>query len=176
MLIKKIFTLCCLLLHMTCGVAAGQDEAAASLSLRIVPDSLNGDGKLIHSARMFSVVLTNIGKGPVRLWRESCSWGYDNLSFEIKNADGAATRLRKRPRVWEKNFPDWAALAPGSRMVFEVLLDASTWINVPLSKVGSSRTLQLQAIYESTEDKDSRASRVWVGRVASPAGVDIFVD
>src|SRR3954470_12347583 len=35
-----------------------------------------------------TVVLKNVGSSPLRLWKDTCSWGYQNLSFEITDGDG----------------------------------------------------------------------------------------
>jgi len=152
--------------------SSAQDDAAVSLSLRIVPTSFTGTGAraitLIDPSQHFAVVLTNVGKSPVRVWRETCSWGYSNLSFEVQDQDGSLVTVTRRQRPWEKNFQDWMVLPPGDHLVFDVTFDATTWQHAPLPEPGRQRTVGLRAVYESADGKEARANKVWSGKVVSP--------
>src|SRR5689334_7045545 len=83
--------------------------ADAPLSVQIVPTGARGSERsieLYQPGAHFHVTLTNKTKQPIRLWKEWCSWGYFNLSFEARGADGKVTRIHKRDRGWDKNFAD----------------------------------------------------------------------
>ena len=142
------------------------------LTLRIVPTSFTGTGTrgitLIDPSQHFSVVLTNVGKNRIRLWREWCSWGYFNLSFEAQDENGTQVMVTKKPREWEKNYPDLMVIPPGDHMVFEVTFDPAIWQNSPRPEPGQQRIVSLRAVYQSADSKESKAKKVWSGKVVSP--------
>jgi hypothetical protein len=114
-------------------------------------------------AEVFHVVVTNVSRQPVRLWREWCSWGYFNLRLEAQ-VGGKTFTLAKKPRGWNKNYPDAFTLQPGEHFVIPVVLDPEVW-DLPQRRSGPAR---LRAVYHSTPDRDADEQNVWVGAVASP--------
>jgi hypothetical protein len=161
-----------LLMALAARPVTAEEDSAMSLAVRIVPTRYTEPGgrviTLFDPADHFSVVLTNVGRDPLRLWRESCSWGYFNLTFEATDEQGTRVTVAKTPRDWNKNFPDWTILAPGDHMVIEVTFDRSTWRDAPLPEPGQQRTVSLRAIYEIPEDDETKSNNLWTGRVASP--------
>lgn len=149
-------------------LAAG--EPSDSISVRIVPSG-SGEKRSItlwQPEQHFHVVITNISKEPVRLWREWCSWGYYSLSFTVLDANGKETILKKAPRGWRKNFPDAMTLAPGEHMVFEVTFDQTIWPNVPLPEKGKSHDVKMKAVFAIAADADTASHKVWTGEASSP--------
>ena len=143
-------------------------ENTPQLAIRIVPtDAKAATIRLDAPGQHFHVVLTNVSKQPVRLWREWCSWGYYALSFRVTAGNGKQTTVKKLPRVWTKNLPDWMQLGPGDHMIFEVTFDPTVWDSPPLPPSGASQTATLTAIYELTASPESKQQAVWVGRVAT---------
>jgi hypothetical protein len=142
------------------------------LSLRIVPNSFSDSGPrgiiLTGASQHFHAVLTNTGKSTIRLWQDSCSWGYSNLSFEAEDQDGKKIAIIRKQRGWEKNFPDWIAIPPGDYLVLDIKFDDNTWQNPPLLDPGQQKLMNLRAIYESTPTKEARANKIWSGKVVSP--------
>ncbi len=122
---------------------------------------------LFDPSQHFAVVLTNTGASPIRLWRETCSWGYANLSFEATDPSGARTSVTRKPIVWEKDHPDYMIVPPGDHMVIDVAFDATTWKNAPLPKQGEHRTVNLRAVYESGPSPEAKTDKVWTGKVVS---------
>jgi len=149
-----------------------EEKAPDPITVRIVPESLDERGEreilLLPPPRHFHVVLTNVAKEPIRLWREWCSWGYSTLSFEATDQSGKTVNIMKKPREWNNNYPDWTIIPPGDHMVFDVTLNESIWKNVPLPEAGKSRVVKLKAIFEIPNDKYAKEKKVWTGRVASP--------
>jgi hypothetical protein len=143
------------------------------LSVRIVPGSHQERTGRVIGGR-FHVVVTNVSKQPARLWKEWCSWGYFNLSFIAAERDGKTVAVKKRERGWDKNWPDWMIVAPGDHLVFDVSFRDPIWQDAPLPEAGRSRRVLLQAVYEVTEDEQSKKHGVWTGRVASPEAVYTF--
>ena len=149
--------------------APGQANA---LSLQIVPHHRADDGKqqimLGSGSSRFHVVLTNISAAPIKLWKDSCSWGYANLWFESVDQAGKIVQIKKRPKGWNKNFPEWVTLAPGEHWVLEVKLDDKTWQNWPLAT--PAKTINLTAVFESVHTEQAQAHGVSRGKVRSVQG------
>ena len=122
---------------------------------------------MFDPSQHFAVVITNTGTTPIRLWRETCSWGYANLSFEATDASGARTSITRKPVVWEKDHPDYMIVPPGDHMVIDVTFDAATWRNAPLPKQGEHRTVNLRALYESAASPEAKTDQVWIGKASS---------
>lgn len=161
------------------GVAAGsmgarRSEAAipVPLDVRIVPTSYREEvGRAIRfgpTSPHFHVVVTNISDKPVRLWREWCSWGYFNLSFDVTDESGRSVTVRKRERVWHKNWPDWDVISPGGHQVREVTFDPETWIDTPLLDLKGREVIRMKAVYSIRPDEKSEEHAVWTGHVSSP--------
>lgn len=151
---------------------AGEPQAPATLAVRIVPSRYHETGgraiELYQPSQHFDVVVTNVSDRPVRLWREWCSWGYFSLSFVVTGEDGKSVTVSKKPRGWDKNYPDATILPPGDHMVFEVTFDDAIWQNSPLPERGRSRAVKLKAEYAVGGDKDAEKLGVWTGRQSSP--------
>jgi len=169
---RALIVVCLLLTTSALRALSAQEDTAVSLAVRIVPTSFTETGNrgitLIDPSQHFTVVVTNVGKDTIRLWRESCSWGYSNLSFEAQDEDGTQVMVAKKQREWEKNYPDWMVIPPGDHLVFEVTFDPATWGHAPLPKPGQQRTVSLRAVYESADSKEAKANKVWSGKVVSP--------
>src|SRR5262249_44261004 len=114
------------------------------------------------------VVLLNSGARPVRLWEEWCSWGAENLRFEMTLPDGKRITVRKQPQEYGKNFPDWFTLGAGEATVREVYPLATTagrtWDGFPAVPEGGSLRVKLRAIFEIPPDSTAQYG-VWSGRV-----------
>ena len=67
---------------------------------------------------------------------EWCSWGYDNLSIDIKTQDGSVRRLRRRACKWTKNIPAYVKIKPFDSVLLPVSLDMRIWENMPLVMPG----------------------------------------
>lgn len=156
---------------MARGVSA-EEKTAESIAVRIVPTSTHDKGgrsiTLWQPSHHFHVVITNLSKEPIRLWREWCSWGYYSLSFALADAGGKITIVKKGPMEWAKNYPDATTLAPGDHMVFEVTFDQSTWPNAPVPDKGKSREIKMKAVFSIPADEDTKKQSVWTGEVSSP--------
>jgi hypothetical protein len=146
-------------------------DPPATVDVRIVPMRIRPTGErtltLPDAAQHFYVVLTNVGARPLRLWREWCSFGYYNLSFEVTDEQGKIIKVTKKPRAWDKNYPDWTLVPPGDHLVFEVTLDESTWQPALLPPHNQQAALLLRAVFEIPDDRDSKRYSVWTGRVTS---------
>lgn len=126
-----------------------------------------GKGAVLYATKSidkFYIVLHNISGKDQRIWRDWCSWGYENLSLSAKLADGRVVSLTKTAKKWTKNYPDAALVPEGESYVFEVHLSGKTCQGVkdfPKESCKLSITYQIQKSAEATEKK------VWVGKVVS---------
>jgi hypothetical protein len=148
------------------------DQPAAPISVRIVPTSVSEKrGRAISLYRPsdhFYVIVTNTSDKPVRLWAESCSWGYRNLSFAVTDETGTTTTVAKIPIDWTVNPPVWSIVTPGDHMVFEVAFDQATWRGVPLPMSRGSRVVKMKAVYSVATDEYSKRYGIWSGQISSP--------
>jgi hypothetical protein len=144
----------------------------ATLAVRIVPTGYREKtGRVIELNRPsqhFYVVVTNVSDEPVRLWKEWCSWGYFNLTFQVTDEAGHPVEVRKQGRDWSKNFPDWEVIPPGGHQVREVTFDPTIWEGWPLPEPNRHRAVRLRATYDIRTDEASKEHGVWTGQVSSP--------
>ena len=170
---KNIFVLSIslgLLLSFTINTAVAQDEYHG-LSVSIAVPS-HHDNRVIdlHSpSAHFHVQISNKSKYAVNLWREWCSWGYFNLSFEVTNDAGKTWIVKKKDRPWTKNFPDFITLGSNQSIIYNVDFDPKFWESSPLLNSARSQKLIVRAIYESKESGDAKKNGVWSGKITSQA-------
>ena len=121
----------------------------------------------LNAAEQMHVLVKNVSDVPLRIWTDRYSWGYDNLSFELVGDDGKVQRIKKLPREWSKNFPDWLELKPGDTYVLTVnLLDKTVWENALAGGPGKKPTLvKLRAVYEISPDEQATKHAVWTGKL-----------
>jgi hypothetical protein len=170
---KAAQSLGCLILAVSMGrTGVAQDAGRADLTVRIIPSRFTETGgraiELFGPSQHFHAVLTNVTTKPVRLWRDTSSWGYSNLYFEATDQSGRKLVIKKKEVQWDKNVPDWTIVPPGDHFVINVTLDPSTWTNSPAPDPGRQRTVSLRAIFEVSEDAEARKHQVWTGKVSSP--------
>jgi hypothetical protein len=176
-MMRRVFLVlvCLTILSATCGLRTQGAPAPApapktGLKLAIaVP--IHHDKRSIflgEKAGSFYVVVTNTNDAPVKLWREWCSWGYYNLSFEIDQG-GNKVEVKKKPRGWKKNFPDAQELKPGDSYVIPVSFDPDTW-ELPDLKAGPGKPaeVRMRALFSNELDESAREMGVWSGQVGSP--------
>jgi hypothetical protein len=122
----------------------------------------------------FHVVIENVSKKPQKIWSELCSWGYDCLTFEITEENGAKTTAKKKPAGFFGNMPVVIALAPGEKIVLEAYPKSDAWQGFLLPEKGS-RTVSMRAVFEIPDTELAKKSQVWTGKAISPAQDYVFV-
>jgi hypothetical protein len=161
-----------LVLALMVAVLPADEQPADPLTVRIVPMRYHEDGErqitLYMPGHHFYAVVTNVSDKPVRLWRQWCSWGNENLSFQVTDQQGRTTSATRRPRAYGKNYPDWTTVPPGGHMVCEVTFDPDVWENPPLPEKHKSHKVKLKAVYRITGDDQATQHGVWTGEVSSP--------
>jgi hypothetical protein len=159
---------CVLLAGFSAGPGPDGPRTAAPLSVRIVPSAFREPGPRRIAAKHFHAVVTNVSEEPVRLWQEWCSWGYFTLSFEVTDQDGRSAVVKKKPRGWDRNTPDWIAIPPGDHLVFDVSFSEPIWEDAPSPEGVKPRPVRMKAVYAIPADPETKKHGVWVGQVASP--------
>ena len=156
------------LLSSVLCIYANEDKSPFSLTI-VFPLSYDVKEKMIYGNKSyFHVLLKNISNEPQRIWKEWCSWGYYNLSFEMIS-EGKKILIKQGLGSWLKNYPDSGIINPNEYVVFDV-----NWLNFPDVKHTEKKRGELKAIYEVKADDESKSLGVWTGRVES-APVEITI-
>ena len=154
---------------LSLAAACSVQGAEPSIKVELVIPSQDGAGRVsLDNARAhFHVLLSNVSPRQQRVWRDSSSWGYYALSFELTDEGGTRHEVRKRRTGFTRNVPASWLLAPGGHLVFDVALgDKMVWEGVP--KLGQGcRPFQLRASFDVTPDSTSAEQTVWTGHTAS---------
>jgi len=138
---------------------------AADWSIDVVPESSGKGGQFINLHVPFYVVLTNTTDHDLMVWKEWCSWGYFNLSFEFTDKDGKGIHVQKTGREWEKNFPDPFVVGAGKHYVLAVTLKAEDWEGTE----NLDGPMIMKAIYKNPKPNKSSEfiESAWAGQVES---------
>ena len=163
----KLFAPALLLAVLVAAPLSAREEPAPALSVEIAAPARFGKRTLELSS--VPVVVANRSPADVRVWREWCSWGWFQLSFEIRDGTGNIVTVRKKERAWDKNYPDFWTLAPGEPLVLTAnLLDAEAWgWSAPAADL-RGKALEVRAVFAAEEDEASREDEVFHGEVRSP--------
>jgi hypothetical protein len=146
-------------------------SAAPSITVEIAsPEHFHK--RVIALDQPIPVVITNISKQPLGIWRDWCSWGYEQLSFELKDDTGKTWTIHKKEHRFWKNYPDFWTLAAGEPLILNVTLSSDIWETVGGAITDlRGKALTVQAIFTAEPDDQSRENNVWTGRVSSTARV-----
>jgi hypothetical protein len=169
-LIYAALTAICMAPSVHGALAAVAPSAPLEVSLAPYRAS-QGSPPLIDLATrspQLTFVLTNKGQHTLRLWKDSCSWGYRNLSFELIDASGRRITVTRAERGWEKNVPAWNDLPSGGSLSTDVTLSGAEWRGLPALKHGEQRVIRIRAVYQSETGFDAKTHHVWVGAAHSP--------
>jgi hypothetical protein len=158
--------ICFGLVVIASGPSPAGQESAGEVTVEIVPSTFRMDRRWLQR-KGFHVVVTNNTTKAIRLWKEWCSWGYFNLSFEARDKDGKLIKIARAERGWLKNYPDWIVVPPGEHFVIDVSFAEQPWTATPGPLPRPQQTIKLRAIYEISSDKETKQEGVWTGKVSS---------
>ncbi len=129
---------------------------------------INGHGS--NPSFKFYAVVTNTSALPINLWQENCSWGFSNLYFEAKDANGNTHTIKKVKLSWDRNAPARLTLGPGEHRVIPVVLSFPThpnqdgaWSLHSLSK-SKPKQLDIRPVFEIRTDDQSKRFGIWTGK------------
>lgn len=156
-----------LLVGLVAGAAHAPERTAdkirSELSLAVAPSD-TGCILSLSGHQPLRVVLTNVSAHPLKIWKESNSWGYYALRFEVTHK-GETKVIRKKERGWRKNAPTFHLLESGKSLDYNVFLGGDTWENLPFNALGEK--VEVKAIFEIIEDVEARKLGAWTGRISS---------
>ena len=138
---------------MTVGAPNGSPSPPpdATLELRVFAE---GDAVVLEAR--------NAGDQPVRLWRQTNSWGWSMPRLSVGDA-----LLKPVEKIWTRNVPDAAELAPGESARYA--LRAGDFDPDALAAVRDlrDRPLRVQGCLVSEPSAQAVEHRVWCGTVRS---------
>jgi hypothetical protein len=108
----------------------------------------------VNTNYYFHVVISNNSDKPQNLIKETCSLGYQALSFELVDEDGNKCIIRRNPVAWVDNGLTWWILKPGEHYVQDVCFGEITqghagWSGFPdLKYRGGTLKVKMNAVFE----------------------------
>ena len=148
-----------------------EPRSSAPLAITLTPthagNSADVDLAIGAPSAQLTAVFRNVGPETIRLWKDTCSWGYRNLSFEITQQDGQRFVVTRVERGWEKNVPAWHTLPAGTHLSSDITLNTRDWQGLPRLATGERRPVAVRALYKSGADYESKLNGVWVGSIVS---------
>jgi hypothetical protein len=140
---------------------------AADWALEIVPTHSAGDVSDIDTrGAAFLVLMTNTTDHNLNVWTDEYSWGYDNLSFDVKRSSGKAFRIIRVPEMFTMNMALPYLVRPGAHYAWAVTLASDKWNGFPPDWKGSEE-VTIQAKFEIDPTKESKELTVWTGMIKS---------
>ena len=126
---------------------------AADWLLEMVPIHLNAPIQTIRvgpTTTAFYASLTNKSDRPLMVWKEWCSLGYFNLTFECTRGNGEVFALQRIFGYWTRSFPDPYWVKPGEFYSWPVVMD-SNWGGFPKNWKNGVQ-VKIRAVYENVCD------------------------
>ncbi len=115
----------------------------------------------------FMITVFNGTKKPVALLDERNSWGYEMVSFELKSPAGAVTKITRKQRAWDKNFPTPVIVQSVDMIHREIGLGDGTWQGLPAGIAGQKHGWQVRALLTLKSDRALAEHGIWTGSIAS---------
>jgi len=160
-----------------------------------------GSIELRPSDPHINVVLQNTSDKPINIFNDGNSWGFNNLTLEVREVDGkvlTAPLLVARDYVpWRGNVLSFQTIESGEAIVREVrlqvpqnALDSTAPItgageplrrgfygNFPAPIRGSRSRITMRAVFGDSESITYEGKKAWTGAIASPfKGYNVYWD
>ncbi len=120
----------------------------------------------LYDKRLF-VLIENKTKAPIKIWREQSSWGWGNISLEVRSGTHSLAVVR-REVAWDKNVPVTLILQPSDVFVREIDLQDSSWqwsSVVNFCKKNPNPTIS--AKFKISDEQEAKKAGIWIGSIAS---------
>jgi len=104
----------------------------------------------LNSCLNVNVLIINHTDTVTSFFEDWNSWGYFNISFQIRSGDTTYT-VYKKDRDWDKNFPSFKTLFPGDTMQMKFSLNINDCDSSPFNgkiQVNSKRPETIKAAYK----------------------------
>ena len=121
----------------------------------------------ITAKSSFTVTLFNGTKKPVSLLNENNSWGYEMVSFELKNPTGPLTQITRKPRAWDKNDPTPVIVQSVDMIHRKISFGDGTWQGLPAGIAGQRDGWQVRMKLTLKPEKILTERGIWSGTITS---------
>ena len=120
------------------------------------------------------VIIQNKTKAAINVWAEDCSWGWSNISLEVK-AGSKVLPINRAEINWKRNFPMPLKLLPGDICVREINLEDRTWSwNKVVDFCKENQHASISAKLEIESDSSSKTENVWTGAAHSSTSCQLY--
>ncbi len=161
-----ILLLSAILLSANFQVVAG-DSLTVTLCGATRPRTIN-----LKEQKCF-VVIKNESRSAINIWGEGCSWGWSNISFEVR-AGSKVLPVKRQETNWKRNFPMPLKLLPGDVFVREINLEDRTW---DWSKVSGfckdDQHASISAKLQIENEPTAKAENIWTGSTRSSTSCEL---
>jgi hypothetical protein len=163
----------CSLLFLLISISCGRSNPATITATEDVASRTQTTGSLQLSIAQASpagkimVRATNISQKPLRIWKDTNSWGAARWRVLVIRREQLQTFFQNPDHDFTRNFPSYTELAPGA--FFEQTLDLNDgdWRGDTNGKVQFVADDRVVAIYDVPFTTEALNSKVWYGTVAA---------
>ena len=121
----------------------------------------------INAKSTFTVTFFNGTKKPVSLLNENNSWGYEMVSFEVKNPAGALTEITRIQHGWDKNAPTPVIVQSVDMIHRKISFGDGTWQGFPAGIGGQKDGWQVRMKLTLRPEKALTEAGIWTGSITS---------
>lgn len=144
-------------------VFAADEKAAEPLAIQIVQLSPQGVAK---------VELINTSKAPIKLFRESNSWGAARWRLLTVREGKLKVYSERLTQIFTRNIPTFDELPPGAHLTKEVDFNGEPWRETSERRISFDPGDMVIIIYDVPMTSEARNLGVWYGVIASLRTVD----
>lgn len=154
------------------------DEAHAGVSQSSPTVDLCGARlarKIAFREGKFFVIVQNKTSAPLKIWGEQCSWGWSNISLEIRSGEKVLPVQRDEIN-WKHNAPQPVQLDPGDTIVREIRFEDRTWQWDKVTEFCKQNSnAKIFAKLQIDTDSMAKADNIWTGSVRSARSCDLEI-
>ncbi len=148
------------------AVIAGQ-LYAKDLSISFARAAAKAPPISITPKSTFKVSILNGTKEKTTLMNDSCSWGYDAMSFDLKSPSGKEFHITRVEKNWNRNFPRGDKLDPIGMKVRTINFADKTWEGFPAGISGNMDGWQVRVNFKIPKSLLYSDEGFWSGEIHS---------
>ncbi len=142
-------------------------QSADQITIHFARTSAKAPPLPITGRSKFTITIFNGTKKSVSLLNENNSWGYEMVSFEVKNPAGAVTVITRKQRGWDKNDPT-PLIIPSVGMIHrKISFGDGTWQGLPAGIAGQKEGWQVRMKLTLKPEGILAEHGIWSGNIAS---------
>lgn len=132
-------------------------SADERLKISIAPCFIEGSNEGVL------VSFENMGKDPIKIWKQQFSWGWDNMGIIVKNKNRTAYFRKLTNAFFLRNFPDYYEIKPNSSTSLKLDLFSKSWQSSDKEKIGISDADLIVVTFTVVDTPESTKYGVWTG-------------